>query len=55
MTTALHAAVVVPANGIVRICAWCVPPIRLAELHAQYRCTDGICSRCLELIDREVA
>jgi hypothetical protein len=55
MTTAINDDVIVQPNGLVRCCAWCLPLIRLAELHKQYRCSDGICPDCQKLMEREVA
>jgi hypothetical protein len=46
MTTQADDRVVVEPTGLVRVCAWCCPPARLAELHLLYRCTDGLCSVC---------
>jgi hypothetical protein len=55
MTTATNDLVVIEANGLIRVCCWCLSTARLAELHRLHRCTDGICQPCLDLIDREVA
>lgn len=46
MTTARNEAIVVEASGFVRVCAWCVPAIRLAEIHKAHLCTDGLCLSC---------
>jgi len=55
MTTALNNIVVVEASGLVRVCAWCVAPIRLAEIHRLHRCSDGVCPACIERLEQEVA
>ena len=46
MTTATNDRVVVEANGLTRVCAWCTPKPRLEQLHREYRCTDGLCQPC---------
>lgn len=46
MTTATNDRVVVEANGLVRICAYCVPRARRRELHYAHRVTDSICTSC---------
>ena len=46
MTTATNDTVVVEASGLVRVCAWCVAPLRLREIHRAHRCTDGLCFDC---------
>lgn len=56
MTTKDNDRVVVEANGTIRVCAWCVPTIRLAELHRLHRrCTDGLCPACTERLAQECA
>lgn len=55
MTTALNDRVVVGADNLVRVCAWCVAPVRLAEIHRAHRCSDGVCPACLVRLEQEVA
>jgi len=47
--------VVDPVTGLVRVCAWCVPLIRLAELSRAYRCTHTLCAECKTKLEQEVA
>jgi hypothetical protein len=47
--------VVDPATHLVKVCAWCVPLVRLMEIHRAYRCTDGICPDCRVKLEQEVA
>jgi hypothetical protein len=53
MTTATNDDVVVEANGLVRVCAWCVPMVRLMEIHRAHRCTDGLCPDCTLRLQEE--
>jgi hypothetical protein len=55
MTTRLHDAVTIDPSGLVRVCAWCVPAPRLAELHRLDRCSDGLCPACAVRLLHEVA
>ena len=55
MTTALDPTVIVEPSGLVRVCAWCVPQIRLAEIHRAHRCTDGLCPDCQIKLAQETA
>jgi len=53
--TAKNDVVVVEPSGLVRVCAWCVPLIRLREIHQQHRCTDGLCPDCQVKLEQEIA
>jgi hypothetical protein len=53
MTTATNDDIVVEANGLVRVCAWCVPMVRLMEIHRAHRCTDGLCPDCTLRLQEE--
>jgi hypothetical protein len=53
--TATHDVVVIEPSGLVRVCAWCVPAIRLAELHRDHRCTDTLCPPCAQRLAEDVA
>jgi hypothetical protein len=53
--TAKNDVVVVESSGLVRVCAWCVPMVRLMEIHRAHRCTDGICPDCKERLEQETA
>lgn len=55
MTTRLAPAVDVAPSGLVTVCAWCVPAATLAQLHRDYRCTDGMCSACSAQLERAAA
>ena len=55
MTTADNTAVVVEANGFIRVCAWCLSAKRLAELTQQYRCTHSLCPDCTLRLQEETA
>lgn len=54
MTTADNDVVVVEANGLVRVCAFCTPRLRLIEIHRTHRCTDGICPQCFAALNAEM-
>lgn len=54
MTTQQNDAVVIEADGLARVCAWCVPAKRLAEIHRQVRCSDGLCASCKATLDQEL-
>jgi hypothetical protein len=54
MTTTINPGVVVEASGLVRVCCYCVPRARLAELHQAHRCTDGICQSCHDAMFADV-
>lgn len=55
MTTQRNDVVVVEPSGLVRVCAWCLPATRLAEIHRAYRCTDGLCVSCEASLDEAPA
>jgi len=55
MTTAINDVIVIEANGQVRVCAWCVPLVRLMEIHKAHRCSDGLCPACQAKLEREIA
>jgi hypothetical protein len=53
--TATNDQIVVDPSGLVRVCAWCVPLVRLMEIHRAHRCTDGICPDCRVKLEQETA
>lgn len=55
VTRSNDVVVVDPTTRLVRVCAWCVPPVRLAELSRTYRCTHSLCPDCQQLLLQETA
>lgn len=55
MTTQKNDVVVLETSGLVRVCAWCLPAKRLAELHRAHRCSDGLCDDCSAQMQQDVA
>jgi len=55
MTSSTNDIVVIEVTGLVRVCAWCLSALRLAELHRLYRCSDGLCPACIERLAQEIA
>lgn len=46
MTTARDTSVIVGADGLTLVCAWCVPRARLEELSRTHRVSHGLCTQC---------
>ena len=55
MTTAAAPTLVPTADHFLIVCAWCVPPPILRDLHRLYCVSDGICEACLATLEREAA
>ncbi len=55
MTTLLNDRVVVEPNGLVRACAWCLTPERLAELSVTHTVTHSLCTACSLRMESEAA
>lgn len=47
--------VAVTAQELLVVCAWCVPPARLAALNRQYACSHSLCPACEQRILAEDA
>jgi len=57
MTTQLHAAAVVDANGLVKACSWCCTREQLQALMRLYpgRVSHGLCPTCEARLLQEIA
>ena len=55
MITDQNDQIVVEPSGYVRVCAWCVPAKRIADLARAYRCTHALCDACRVKFEQESA
>jgi hypothetical protein len=53
MTTATNDVIVVERDGLVHLCAWCVPLIRSQAIHRAHRTSDGLCPDCTLRLQEE--
>jgi hypothetical protein len=56
VVTATNDQIVVdPISRLLKVCAWCVAPVRLVELSRAYRCTHSLCPACRAKLEQETA